>query len=393
MKRQGKKFLKKTIFLLLLCLAVTFPCACMQQGNIASEEDVPREQALSWSDMQPEESMELHYAAEFTVDMYEGGYALVSIADTGRYLVVPEQSEVPENLEEDIVVLKQPLDHIYLVSTSVMDLFRVVGGIENIRLTGTKEQDWYIDEIRQAMERGDIIYAGKYSAPDYELIVSEGCKLAIENTMIYHTPEVKEQLEQLGIPVLVERSSYETHPLGRMEWIKLYGLLLNKRQEAEAYYEEQLAQISDILEQESTGKTVAFFYVNANGAVNVRETGDYVTKMIELAGGRYVPAELPEDNNALSTLNIQMEAFYAGAKDADYLIYNSAIDGELTAISELVEKNELFSDFKAVREGNVWCTGKNMFQESTGIGDMILELHHIITNEAEDEMTYIHRLK
>ncbi len=136
-----------------------------------------------------------------------------------------------------------------------------------------------------------------------------------------------------------------------------------------------------------------FFYVNANGAVNVRETGDYVTKMIELAGGRYVPAELPEDNNALSTLNIQMEAFYAGAKDADYLIYNSAIDGELTAISELVEKNELFSDFKAVREGNVWCTGKNMFQESTGIGEMILELHHIITNEAEDEMTYIHRLK
>ncbi len=218
-----------------------------------------REQALSWRDMQPTESMELHYATEFTVDMYEGGYALVSVADTGRYLVVPEQSEVPENLEEDIVVLKQPLDHIYLVSTSVMDLFRVVGGIENIRLTGTKEQDWYIDEIRQAMERGDIIYAGKYSAPDYELIVSEGCKLAIENTMIYHTPEVKEQLEQLGIPVLVERSSYETHPLGRMEWIKLYGLLLNKRQEAEAYYEEQLAQISDILEQESTGKTVAFF--------------------------------------------------------------------------------------------------------------------------------------
>lgn len=60
--------------------------------------------------------------------------------------------------------------------------------------------------------RGKIAYAGKYSAPDYEKILSSDCGLAVESTMIYHTPEVKEQLERLGIPVLVERSSYEGHP-------------------------------------------------------------------------------------------------------------------------------------------------------------------------------------
>ena len=37
-----------------------------------------------------------------------------------------------------------------------------------------------------------------------------------------------------GIPVLVETSSYETQPLGRMEWIKLYAALLDKEDEAEA---------------------------------------------------------------------------------------------------------------------------------------------------------------
>lgn len=62
-----------------------------------------------------------------------------------------------------------------------------------------------------------------YSAPDYELILSKNCDLAIESTMIYHKPEVKEKLEQFGIPVLVEHSSYESHPLGRTEWLKLYG--------------------------------------------------------------------------------------------------------------------------------------------------------------------------
>lgn len=54
--------------------------------------------------------------------------------------------------------------------------------------------------------------------PDYELILENDCDLAIESTMIYHSPEVKEQLESFEIPVLVERSSYEEHPLGRLEW-------------------------------------------------------------------------------------------------------------------------------------------------------------------------------
>ena len=81
------------------------------------------------------------------------------------------------------------------------------------------------------MEEGDILYAGKYSAPDYELILDEGCNLAIENTMIYHNPEVKEKLEELGIPVLVERSSYESHPLGRLESVYMeYYLIKRKKQ-------------------------------------------------------------------------------------------------------------------------------------------------------------------
>lgn len=74
------------------------------------------------------------------------------------------------------------------------------------------------------------------------------------------------------------------------------------------------------------------------------------------------------DENALSTMNMDFESFYAAAKDADVLIYNSTIDGELTAIDELCAKNQLFADFKAVKEGNVWCTGKNMFQETMGLG-------------------------
>ena len=273
-------------------------------------------------------SMELEYATQFAVDYYQDDYAVITIAQEGSYLVVPEGKEAPEGLDKEIKVLQQPLDHIYLVATSSMDLFRAIGGIENITLSGTDANGWYIEEAKEAMENGNIQYAGKYSAPDYELILANGCDLAIESTMIYHSPDVREKLEEFGIPVLVEHSSYESDPLGRMEWLKLYAVLLDKEEEADAYFQSQTDMLTDVLGAENTEKTVAFFSINSNGYVTVRKTGDYISKMIELAGGRYIFQNLGNDN-ALSTMNMQMEEFYAGACDADYIIYNSAIESEL----------------------------------------------------------------
>ena len=296
-------------------------------------------------------SLELQYADQFSVDYYEDGYALITIAGDGQFLLVPKGKEAPEGLDSDIAVIKQPLDNIYLVATSAMDLFCALDGLDSISLSGTNADGWYIDEAKKALEDGSISFAGKYSAPDYELILSKNCDLAIESTMIYHKPEVKEKLEQFGIPVLVEHSSYESHPLGRTEWLKLYGVLLGK---------EELA------------------------------------KMIELAGGKYIFSDLgAEDDNSLSTMNMQMEEFYAGAKDADYIIYNSTIDGELTDISQMLEKSSLLADFKAVKDGNVWCTNQNLFQETMELGTMIEDIHTMLTSDDPnlDTLTYMHKLK
>ncbi len=352
------------------------------------EHEIPEIKGLTY-----DHSMDLEYATQFAVDYYNDGYKLVTIAQEGEYLVVPEGAEVPEGLDSEITVLQQPLDHIYLVATSAMDLFRAIDGIDYITLSGTNADGWYVEEAKEALENGSITYAGKYSAPDYELIVSSGCDLAIESTMIYHSPEVREKLEEFGIPVLVEHSSYESDPLGRMEWLKLYAALLNKETEAEEYFNSQTDLLSDVLGAENTGKTVAFFSINSNGYVTVRKSGDYISKMIELAGGKYIFQDLGDDN-ALSTMNMQMEEFYAGAKDADYIIYNSAIETELHSLDELLAKSSLLADFKAVKDGNVWCTQKSLFQETTGIATMISDMHTMLTSEDQDlsQLTYMYRL-
>ena len=368
-----------------------------QETGVSQKAEITQEKASApvWKEMRPERSMELSYAKQFSVDYYDGGYDLIQVQDDSTCLVVPEGAAVPEGLPASITVLQKPLDHVYLAATSAMDLIAALGRVDRITLSGTKESGWYVDAARQAMEDGTLSYAGKYSAPDYEQILSSGCDLALESTMIYHVPDVKAQLEQLKIPVFVERSSYEEHPLGRMEWIRLYGVLFDAEEPAEQLFQEQVQQLDTVLTGQSVGKSAAFFYITSNGAVNVRKPGDYVAKMIELAGGSYVPKTADTDKNALSTMNMQMETFYAEAKEADCLIYNSTIEGELQTMDELLQKSPLLKDFKAVKSGNVWCTGKNMFQETMGLGDMILDLHAVLSEAAPDEnsLHYLHRLR
>lgn len=349
---------------------------------------------INWPDMVPSETMELKYAENFSVASYEGGYRLLTTRDGTKLLTIPEGMEVPENLDEEIAPIRQPVKDIYLVSSSVMNIFSELDALDSISLSAQKAENWYIEEAKEAMERGDMVYAGKYSKPDYELILSNGCSLAIENMMISHTPEVLDKLEAFGIPTMIEYSSYESHPLGRVEWVRFFGALLGKEDEANALFDRQAEILNHVTSEEKTDKTVAFFFVTSNGLVQVRRTSDYVPKMIELAGGRYIYEDTGEEESSRSTMNVQLEEFYNTAKDADYLIYNSSIDGGVKSVEELIDKSEIFKDFKAVKEGNVWCTTNDMYQQSMSIGYMIDDMHKMMTDSdlADDELKYLFRL-
>lgn len=374
----------------LLLLAFTGCAANPAQPESTSS---PAQTDETQADFQVESAYPLEYAKEFTVDECTGGTRLITIQNA-RYLIVPENSTVPNGLSEDITVLQKPLENVYLVSTSSMDPILKLDALSAVTLSGTSAENWYLPEAKEAMENGEISYAGKYSAPDYERIVSANCGLAIENTMIYHTPEVKEQLEKFGIPVLVERSSYESDPLARMEWVKLYGILFDKEAEAETFFNEQVQRIQPLLEQDATGKTAAFFSVTSNNLVTVRKSNDYVAKMMGMAGGEYIFSDLSDNGNNLATINLSLEEFYAGAKDADVLIYNSTIEGKIETTEQLLSKCPMLADFKAVQDGNVWCTTQSLFQESMELPDLILDMNRVFTAESpnavnEDELKFL----
>ena len=340
-------------------------------------------------------SLDLAWATGFTVDLYEGDRALACIADGTRYLFVPA-GDAPQGIAEDVTVLERPLSNIYLASSSTLCLFAALGAVDCVSHVSVTQETCTVEAFTQAIASGDIVYGGKYSAPDYEAFLNGGCRLAVENTMIYHTPEVREKLMQLGVPVIVEQSSLESAPLGRLEWIMLWGAMLDKVSAAQEVLDRQAQLIADVearVAAQPLDCTVAFFYINANGAAVVRKPGDYVAKMIAMAGGTYAFAQFAgADENRSSSTTLEMEAFYAQAKDADVIIYNSTVAGRLKGLDELVALNPLLADFKAVKNRRAWCCEQNVYQQMTATGEVVVDLHEAIADTERDELTFLFRL-
>ncbi|MBQ9049647.1 MAG: ABC transporter substrate-binding protein [Lachnospiraceae bacterium] len=336
---------------------------------------------------------ENEYAQGFAIYRYENEYTVLAIDDGRSYLIIPEGAEIPEETTEDLIILRRPLNRIYLAASAVMCQFDEIGAVDKVILSGLEKDGWYIEAAREAMEKGTLEYGGKYSAPDYERIVASGVNLAVESTMIHHTPKVQEKLEKLGIPVLIDRSSYESEPLGRAEWVKAYGLLTGHEEEAAHAFEEQKGYVESLSHKEEEGsepKTVAIFSINSTRQVVTRGAGDYFGKMVEIAGGTL---STPATDAGRATQTVSMESFYAAAEQADILIYNASIEDAPEDLQQMCAKDNILTQFRAVKEGNVWCMRSSLYQNASRTGAIIRDLHAIVAGEADDETEFFYRLK
>ena len=329
----------------------------------------------------------------------------------------------------ELTVLQQPLTTTYVAASAVMAPLCDLGAVSQIRFSGLREEGWYVDEARTAMKKGSMLFAGRYSEPDYETLLREGCDLALESTMIYRSPEVIEKLSALGIPVYIDYSSYEPHVLGRLEWIRVYGALFGHEEKAQQWYASERDRIRAIQKDAETssgeasqsGKsteksetktsrnskneassigsssgragtdttadlrpTVVYFYVNSSGQIQVRQPHDYIPELLELAGARYLAPDMSSlSGSRKSNVTVSLEDFYSSCKDADYLIYSATLDRPLSSIRELLGKNALFADFKAVKEGHVYTTDKDFYQLSDRMADFAEDVHRMLQGQGD----------
>ncbi len=385
----------RLILLLSLAFALLLTTACQSTAStdINTSSEVSSE-TLS-EGLTLEYSMDLEYAELFSVDYYSGGYKIITIEGDQKFITIPQGKDVPEDIEQDMTVIQLPIESSLVTSTATMSLISALGETDKVSQTTYDYDSWYIDSVKTQFELGEMTYIGSYREPDYEKIVGEAPAVVVYNTALYSIQDVMEKINEIGIPLIIDHSSTESHPLARVEWIKLYGALFDLEEKADELFSEQVSYVESIpaAETEKEDKTASIFYVNSNGEIVVRNGGDYISAMYEIAGGEYALADFNPDESGVTT--ITMEEFYAEAHDAEYMIYLWSRGGEPGNISELIDKNSLLADFKAVKEGNVWCTTPDFFQIADTIGYMMKDMNSLLNMEqgSGEELTYLFKLE
>ena len=182
-----------------------------------------------------------------------------------KYLIVPEDVEVPVGLEQDMIIVKKPTDHTYAESDEILNMMKDLDLLDNVAAVGMKSKDCTVSEIADKMKvkdgekNAEVAYAGTADKLKLKNLVKSEVNLALftgdilpgakseeteveakdtdkkdskdtEETLTLEEQteqfeELTEKLATLGIPVLVDRSSEEKTELGKKEWIKVYGVL------------------------------------------------------------------------------------------------------------------------------------------------------------------------
>ena len=195
---------------------------------------------------------------ELAAELYKGNVV--------KYLIVPEDVEVPVGLEQDMIIVKKPTDHTYAESDEILNMMKDLDLLDNVAAVGMKSKDCTVSEIADKMKAKDgeknaeVAYAGtadklklknfvksevnlalftgdilpredseENAAKDTDKIADKDSKDTKETLTVEEKTEqfeeLTEKLATLGIPVLVDRSSEEKTELGKQEWIKVYGVL------------------------------------------------------------------------------------------------------------------------------------------------------------------------
>lgn len=389
-----KDAMKKWLALVLALTLVLSLAACggnqANNGNAAGNQTENQNTDAQQNDggaadgqLVSEGMVELQYAQRFSIEKFEGGYRMITAGSEGtggpkKYMVVPEGMSVPEGLEEDVIVLQLPLDNIYCASSSMMSLTATLGALDHIKLCALDYDSWQLDEVRAQMDAGKLAYSGSYKEPDYEMMTANDIQLYLDTTMIDGYPEVLEKFSELGITSLVEDSALESHPMGRVEWIKVLGVLYGMEDEANAYFDDQVEKFNAACAEESLGKSVALGYITSSGKCYARNGGDYIAQLIEMAGGDYVCADVEPDQTGNTSMTF--EEWYDKFVDADYFFYYN-LGVEFSSIQDMIDYNPLFADFKAVQNGNVWVTCDGFSQKSADIVGVITDMNTVLTSE------------
>lgn len=158
-----------------------------------------------------------------------------------KYLIVPENVEIPAGLDKEVIVVRQPADHVYAGSNKTISLMEELGQLDKVTTVGVKKNKCKNETIKEKMAEKEVIYAGTSGKLNYKKLVKNKCNLALLSSSVL--PEKRsskkaakkkmtayrkmtEKMTLLQIPVIVDRAKDEKGKDAQKEWEKVYKVIL-----------------------------------------------------------------------------------------------------------------------------------------------------------------------
>lgn len=185
-----------------------------------------------------------------------------------KYLLVPENAEIPVGLEKDMIVVELPNDKAYAGSDDILKRMDKLGMTDRVSAVGMKKKDCKVTSVSDKITEDknsknskdtQMVYAGKATDLNMKTLVKQKVNLVIlpenilpqEDQKLSVTKQTRrfedltEKLALLNIPVIVDRSADEKEKLAKAEWVKAYGVLFGCEDKAEQLFKQAISQSKD----------------------------------------------------------------------------------------------------------------------------------------------------
>ncbi len=294
----------------------------------------------------------------------DSGYTVVEVLNPWqegvtlqRYILVNRDSVLDAPLPEGVVV-RTPLRSVLAYSSVFTNVIGEVDGLASIK--GVCDALYFKDKgVQQGLADGSIIDAGSSTAPNMERIIELNPEAIIVSPFQNAGYGV---IGSLGVPIIECADYMEQSPLGRAEWIKLFGVLYEDYDRSDSIYTATVEGYNGLKALVDTVgfKPMVLVERQFSGVWNVPSGDSYQTRMLLDAGAEYPWSDV----QGVGSLSLDFTQVYDKAENADIWLVRS-FDGDMTyeALEGIYALNKNFKAFKERRVYGCNTSVSNLYEE------------------------------
>ncbi|MBK7132521.1 MAG: ABC transporter substrate-binding protein [Bacteroidales bacterium] len=310
------------------------------------------------------------------------GYSKVTIINPWQgadnvnliYNLVRRDTVFPSELNSSDVIFV-PVRSIVCMSTTHLAMISALG--EDISVSGVSGPGFVFSEsLTKRIDAGMISDVGYDSGLNKELILSISPDLVMMYGIGSESAGYVGKIKELGIKVIFNADYLETDPLGKAEWIKLFGALYCKEEIADSIYRSELKSYDSLrlfISENISLRPKVLLGLPYKDTWYVSPGNSFISKIISDAGGDY----LWKDTESDVSMPYGIENVYLGALKADYWLNIGSIKSgsEIYAVDERLTKlpcyltGNLFNNNRRITSKG----GNDYWESGTVFPHLILE--------------------